>query len=144
MSAIQVQIACSRKNLPSATQLRRWARAAMPVDQRNKEIVLRIVNNIESADLNQRFRHKSGPTNVLSFPAPDAFDTLGDIVICAPLVAKEAREQGKKLTAHWAHLVVHGVLHLVGYDHSKNTDAEIMESLEIAILRQLGFANPYL
>jgi probable rRNA maturation factor len=108
---------------------------------------LRIVDEAEMTGLNEQYRKKSGPTNVLSFPAdlPQGVNSpfLGDIIICAPVVAKEAKDQGKSLDSHWAHMTVHGILHLQGYNHIDNTEAEQMESLEIKIMQQLGFANPY-
>ena len=111
------------------------------------ELSIRIVDEAESADLNHTYRHKSGPTNVLSFPCevPDGvpLDLLGDLVICAPVVAREAQAQGKASEAHWAHMVIHGVLHLRGYDHIDTAEAERMEALEIDILSRLGYPNPY-
>jgi probable rRNA maturation factor len=112
------------------------------------ELSSRLVDEAESADLNQRYRGKTGPTNVLSFPFEPPPGTrgrkyLGDLAICAPVVAREAVEQGKDLEAHWAHLVVHGVLHLLGYDHLEEPEAQVMEALETRILGELGFPPPY-
>lgn len=111
------------------------------------EVSLRFVDDETIRELNRDYRGKDKPTNVLSFPfeAPPGVPTtlLGDLVICAPVVAAEAAEQGKPLTAHWAHMVVHGVLHLLGYDHIDDADAEIMEGLEVEILAGLGVPNPY-
>ena len=111
-------------------------------------VVVRIVDEAESADLNQRFGGKPGPTNVLAFPAGDVavhdeIPPLGDIVICGPIVAREAAEQGKPVAAHWAHIVVHGCLHLLGYDHIDEADAEIMEAQERKLLAGLGIGDPY-
>jgi probable rRNA maturation factor len=110
-------------------------------------LVLRLVDRSESESLNSRYRGKGGPTNVLSFaadlPEEVALPLLGDIVICAPLVAEEAAGQGKAERDHWAHLVVHGVLHLLGYDHQDPAEAQRMEKLEVEILNQLGIADPY-
>jgi probable rRNA maturation factor len=110
--------------------------------------VIRLVDDQESAELNQQYRHKQGPTNILSFPfeAPDGFDTdlLGDLVICTPLIALEAQQQNKQLFDHWAHITIHGVLHLLGYDHIDDAEAEEMEALEIKILSRLNINNPYL
>jgi probable rRNA maturation factor len=110
--------------------------------------VIRLVDDAESAELNQQFRHKSGPTNILSFPfeVPNGMemDLLGDLVICAPLIAREAEQQNKLAEHHWAHITVHGVLHLLGYDHVEEQDAEQMEALEIEILNGLDIANPYM
>ena len=112
------------------------------------ELSLRLVDEAESADLNQRYRGKAGPTNVLSFPfePPPGIKGpryLGDLVICVPVVAREAAEQGKAPEAHWAHLVVHGVLHLLGYDHLDEAEAQAMEALETRLLANLGFPPPY-
>jgi probable rRNA maturation factor len=122
---------------PPASLLRRFALAAAPA---RAEITLRIVYAAEGKRLNGRFRKKNYATNVLSFPYGDG---NGDIVLCHPVIAKEAREQGKTLRAHYAHLVVHGVLHLRGHDHLRKADARRTERREIAILRRLGFADPY-
>ena len=145
MIYVELQNASTSSALPSEQQFSHWAIAA--THRENAEIVIRVVDEEESADLNGQFRGKSGPTNVLSFPflAPPgiATDILGDILICAPVVEREASEQGKSLQAHWAHMVVHGVLHLQGYDHIDENEAVIMESEEIAILNELGFPDPY-
>lgn len=145
MIHIELQNASSSPSLPSEEDIIRWALAATTAE--DKEIVVRMVDEAESAELNGQYRSKVGPTNVLSFPfeAPPGMesDILGDLVVCAPVVEREAQEQGKSLNAHWAHMVVHGVLHLHGYDHIKENEAVIMESQEIAILSKLGFQNPY-
>ncbi len=111
------------------------------------EITIRLVDESESAQLNQQYRHKSGPTNILSFCAENTLEIetyyLGDLLICVPLVLQEAAVQNKPLDMHWAHLTIHGILHLLGYDHEKKTDAVVMEKLEILILKQLGYGNPY-
>lgn len=148
--AIQVdlQYAYHDEHTPSATEIRAWARAAVKQFRNNSELTVRIVDEIESADLNKRWRNTEGPTNVLSFPAGDipgpVPKPLGDIVICAPVVAREAARQKKQPVAHWAHMVVHGSLHLLGYDHADRQGAEEMEGLEISILENLGFDNPYI
>jgi probable rRNA maturation factor len=145
---LDLQIALDLPGLPAETDFRRWAEAALAgADyRRDAELTLRIVNEAESTALNATYRHKQGPTNVLSFPfeAPPELDStlLGDIVICAPVVLREAIVQGKTPEAHWAHLVAHGVLHLLGYDHDE-AQAEAMEALEIRILAGLGFPDPY-
>lgn len=132
-------------NIPPEKEFQRWAEAVIP--EAEPEVCIRVVDEAESAELNQTYRHKTGPTNVLSFPceAPPGIPNsiLGDLVICAPVVEREAREQGKPAAAHWAHLVVHGLLHLRGYDHLEAEDAERMESLEVDILSRLGYPNPY-
>lgn len=142
-----IQIASANPHIPDAGQLKAWAEAAYPAATAHTEVVLRIVAPSESARLNQTYRHKSGPTNVLSFPfeAPPGVpvDILGDVIICAEQVEQEASEQGKSLLAHWAHLVIHGLLHLQGHDHQTEAEARIMEQKEIAILDTLGFSNPY-
>ena len=145
---LDLQIALEMPGLPTATDFQRWAEAALTGanDQRDAEITVRIVNEVESTALNETYRHKQGPTNVLSFPfeAPPEVESslLGDIVICAPVVLREAVSQGKSPAAHWAHLVIHGVLHLLGYDHDE-LQADAMESLEIRILAGLGYPDPY-
>ena len=145
MIHVELQIACAADGLPSAAQLASWARAATFKDA--AEIVVRVVDEAESAELNRYYRGKPGPTNVLSFPfeAPPGVesDILGDLAVCAPVVAREAAEQGKSLVAHWAHMLVHGVLHLQGYDHLEESEALAMEAEEAAILGRLGFADPY-
>ena len=145
---LDLQIALDLPGLPAKSDFRRWAEAALVgADyQKDAELTIRIVNEAESTALNETYRHKQGPTNVLSFPfeAPPEVESalLGDIVICAPVVLREAVVQGKTPEAHWAHLVAHGVLHLLGYDHDE-AQAEAMESLEIRILAGLGYPDPY-
>jgi len=147
MIEVEYQNACSSaQQLPSETDVVGWARAAVSGNT-VAELVIRVVDEAESAELNGSYRNKPVPTNVLSFPfeAPPGIDStiLGDVAICAAVVEREAREQGKTLSAHWAHMVVHGVLHLQGYDHIEAMDADRMESAEMQILQTLGFANPY-
>lgn len=168
--AVTVQMASSRRGVPHARNLNRWAQAAcvahlarskkenLPRADKEIELTIRVVGAVESRRLNRTWRSKDKPTNVLSFPAatlsPGAtgepprfpakeFSELGDLAICAPVVAREAREQGKTLQAHWAHMVVHGVLHLLGYDHETDRDAEVMEARETKILAQFGYHDPY-
>ncbi|MCW8881311.1 MAG: rRNA maturation RNase YbeY [Sedimenticola sp.] len=128
-------------------QFQKWAEAVLDNRLDQVELVIRIVDLEESQQLNREYRGMDKPTNVLSFPfeAPEVVesDHIGDLVICAPVVAAEAAEQGKPLEAHWAHLVVHGVLHLLGFDHINDQQAEEMENLEVEILANLGFSNPY-
>jgi probable rRNA maturation factor len=135
---------------PPLAELTAWTRAALGRRADGAELALRVVGTAESRKLNARFRGRDAPTNVLSFPAAKLPTSrsqrarpLGDLVICARLLRSEARLQGKTLRAHWAHLVVHGALHLIGYDHEVARDARRMERREIAVLRRLGFANPY-
>jgi len=135
-----VQRAIPARGVPAPRQLRRWAQSAL--GHRAGEVTVRVVGTRESRALNRRYRGKDRPTNVLSFPC-EAPGTLGDLVICAPVVNREAREQGKRAAAHWAHMVVHGVLHLLGFDHTRLRDAKVMEALERAILARLSFPDPY-
>jgi probable rRNA maturation factor len=130
---------------PRRADLARWASAALGRRAAGAELGVRVVGPAESRRLNARYRGRDAPTNVLSF-APPALPTrpLGDLVICPRVLSGEARAQAKTLEAHWAHLVVHGTLHLIGYDHRRAADARRMERREIAVLRRLGFENPYL
>ena len=145
-----VDIQCaSAEPVPDEDDLRSWIAAAVADrDSRgDTEISLRLVDREEMSRLNRSFRDREGPTNVLSFPAdlpPElGLPLLGDIVICAPVVRSEAAAQGKDENAHWAHMTVHGTLHLLGYDHIEESDADFMETAETAILAQLDYANPY-
>ena len=132
--------------VPPERAFQEWARLAWQGED-PCEVTVRIVGTEESQALNRQYRGKDKPTNVLYFPfEPPAGITVplaGDLVICAPVVEDEAREQRKSLDAHWAHMVVHGMLHLQGYDHIEDEDAEVMEALEVRLLAQLGFGNPY-
>lgn len=144
MSEIQIQRRVAPAGVPSAAALREWARAAL--GDAVGDVTIRIVDEAESHELNGRYRGKEKSTNVLSFPYDgDMLDMpiLGDLVICAPVVQREAEEQGKDPRAHWAHMVVHGCLHLLGYDHEKDDEAEVMESRERRVLAALGFPDPY-
>lgn len=135
--------------VPDEDDIRRWIAAALAAGGHagDTEVSLRLVDNAEMIALNQRFRDKPQPTNVLSFPAdlPPALQLplLGDIVICAPVIAAEAAAQGKAASAHWAHMLVHGTLHLLGHDHMDAHEAKQMESIETRILAELGFPCPY-
>jgi len=145
---IDLQLAVSAEHIPSQDKFQRWANAAANAcGVENKELTVRLAGEAEAAELNSRFRHKSGPTNVLSFPFEDppgmVTDVLGDLIICAPLVQREAVEQCKTLEEHWAHMLIHGVLHLCGYDHIEPAQADEMESLETRILTGLGYRPPY-
>ncbi|OAM52424.1 rRNA maturation RNase YbeY [Methylovorus sp. MM2] len=139
--SMDVQIASNFQPLPSATQFRKWARTALRIDT---EIALRIVDEEEGRTLNRDYRGKDYATNVLTFPLTEEPYLMGDIIICAPVVASEAAAQHKSLDAHFAHLTVHGVLHLHGYDHETEPQAELMESLETEIVTRLGYPDPYL
>jgi len=146
MLDVDVQYEIDAPDLPNVEQFKTWARASA-LDLKPTEVVVRVVGEAESARLNERYRRQRGSTNVLSFPfeTPPQVDTglLGDLVICAPVIAREAREQGRSELSHWAHMVVHGMLHLQGYDHQTEAQAEAMEVLEINIMARLGYANPY-
>jgi probable rRNA maturation factor len=143
---VEVQYAADAEGLPAAADFRRWVVAALG-EVADAELAVRVVDREESRRLNATYRGKDAPTNVLSFPAdlPPGVDLplLGDIVICAPLVAREADEQHKTLADHWAHLTVHGVLHLLGHDHRTDEEAGEMEALETRILTGLGCADPW-
>jgi probable rRNA maturation factor len=163
--AVTVQVASSRRGVPHARSLNRWAQAAcapyLPRNNNELELTIRVVGAAESRRLNRTWRAKDKPTNVLSFPAAplapgnngvpsrlsakefSVLHELGDLAICAPVVAREAKEQGKPAQAHWAHMVVHGVLHLLGFDHENDRDATAMEAREVKILAQFGYDNPY-
>lgn len=153
MYQIAVQSTRDKNNsdisIPSSVKFKRWAKVVLQDKLASAELTIRIVDTDEMTELNSTFRHKNKPTNVLSFPLdiPAEFNNdiplLGDIVICAEVIKQEAHEQGKTEDAHWAHMVVHGTLHLLGFDHEKEQDAEIMEAEEIKILQKLGFKNPY-
>lgn len=142
---------------PQADTIKQWCQAALQAAQGQKtvpehsEISVRVVDETESAALNSQYRHKDKPTNVLSFPSdlPGSVAALletyplGDLVICQSVVEREASEQHKRLNDHWAHMLVHGVLHLLGFDHQNDSDAEQMESLEVTILASLNITDPY-
>ncbi len=139
--SISTQYASTQTLLPTRAQFRQWAKAALRVDT---EVTIRIVDETEGRELNKTYRGKDYATNVLTFPLTEEPYLIGDIVICAPVVAAEAIAQNKPLEAHYAHLTVHGILHLHGYDHDIEAQAALMESLETAIVSKLGYADPYL
>ena len=152
MPSVDVQIACEAQGVPSPDEIRRWvAHAALAeANVSAAEISVRVVDEAEMQALNRDYREQDRPTNVLSFPAgvveglpEDATPTLGDIVVCASVIEREAAEQGKRLADHWGHMLVHGVLHLLGHDHATDTEADAMEELERKILAGLGIADPY-
>jgi probable rRNA maturation factor len=144
---IDVQYAVSAQGIPDADTLRQWAGAALQERAGPVELVIRIVDEVEMTALNRQYRGKDGTTNVLSFPGelPSEVGSalLGDIVICAPVVMRECVLQNKSHDAHWAHLVIHGVLHLLGFDHQAKDEAQRMEAREVRLLAALGFADPY-
>ena len=142
---INLQIATKEKNIPKLSLFNLWANT---VSKDKKQITIKIVDTFEIKELNNKFRKKDEPTNVLSFPLEKAdkvfFENeLGDIAICASVIEKEAKEQNKSIMDHWAHITIHGILHLLGYDHIKNSDAKKMEALEEEILKNLNIKNPY-
>lgn len=147
---LDVQVASAASDIPGKDDFERWLAVALG-DRDNVGLTVRIVDAGEMEALNARYRGKNGPTNVLSFPAdlPQSLkgaiipEPLGDLVICAPVVAAEAKTQSKPESNHWAHLTIHGVLHLLGYDHQDQADAEVMEALEIRCLSELGIPDPY-
>ncbi|HJS14482.1 MAG TPA: rRNA maturation RNase YbeY [Rheinheimera sp.] len=146
---LDLQLASEAQSLPTEAQFQQWLEAAILPFQEIAEVTVRIVDEEESQQLNFDYREKDKPTNVLSFPfelppGVEELPLLGDLVICAQVVAMEAKEQGKELDHHWAHMVVHGCLHLLGFDHINDEDAEQMEAEEILILQQLGIKNPYI
>ncbi|ANP77287.1 MULTISPECIES: rRNA maturation RNase YbeY [Vibrio] len=138
----------NEQGLPTEQDIQLWLDKTIPQFQENAELTVRIVDTQESHQLNHEYRGKDKPTNVLSFPfeAPPGIelDLLGDLIICRQVVEKEAEEQSKPLLAHWAHMVVHGSLHLLGYDHIEDDEAEEMESLETEIMQSMGFEDPYI
>ena len=149
MFKILIQRAAKHLAAPTAAHLRQWAKRTLQDHVTTAELTIRIVDLAEITELNATYRHKDKPTNVLSFPfetpAEVALDTplLGDVVICAPVVEQEAIAQQKPLEAHWAHMVVHGTLHLLGFDHEEEDEAAIMEAHESTILCSLGYNDPY-
>lgn len=146
---LELQIATNVKTLPHPSQFKEWVRIVFSSDLeelqhfKSLELTIRIVDEEEIIDLNSRYRHKNLPTNVLSFPGQIKeqfnYHVLGDVVICATIIEKEAKQQSKELLAHWAHMVIHGILHLLGYDHQNARDANKMESLEVDLLNKIGF-----
>ena len=150
MNKVDFQVIFKSSEQPNQQQIQYWIDTVLENSEENTEIVVRIVDEQESAQLNENYRHRSGPTNILSFPfeAPEiegfTSELLGDLVICAPVLEREAIEQQKNIFDHWAHIIVHGVLHLLGYDHIDETEAEEMENIEIALLKKMNINNPYI
>lgn len=144
---LELQIATEAQTLPHPSQFREWVGNTLDESFDDVEMTIRIVDVEEMTELNETYRKKQGPTNVLSFPAeidPEFnLPLLGDIIICAPVVQEEADRAQIDLLAHWAHMVVHGTLHLIGYDHIIKEEAEVMEKREKQILTELGFPDPY-
>ena len=146
-TGVAVQRACAASGVPPPAKLVQWAEAALAGRSEGAQMTVRVVDEEEGVVLNERYRRRAGPTNVLAFPfdAPElpSLRILGDVVVCAPVAAREAREHAKRLDAHWAHLVVHGTLHLLGYDHDEPDSAQAMEAAEIEGLHSLGYPDPY-
>lgn len=144
---LELQIAVEGFELPSTQEMELWVKTALRDSMEQAELTIRIVDVAESQMLNSTYRGKDKPTNVLSFPfeAPPGIELplLGDLVVCAAVVKQEAIDQNKPLNAHWAHMVVHGCLHLLGYDHIEDIEAEEMESIETQLIESLGYNNPY-
>ena len=145
---VDIDNVSTSKNVPSHTNITHWVNHVLSHEAKtDAELSIRIVDKDEIQQLSASYRNKDKPTNVLSFPAelPEAVQIplLGDIIICAPIVEKEAREQQKSTDSHWAHMLIHGTLHLLGYDHIDDTEADIMEGVEIQIMQNLGFDSPY-
>lgn len=144
---IDVQYVYKNSHVPGEKKIREWAGAALSKYRDAAEVTIRIVDEAESKQLNEKWRKAKGATNVLSFPsagtAPLELDLLGDVVICVPVVEREAKQQHKSFDAHFAHMVVHGILHLLDYDHTTDGEAVFMESIETSILENLGYSNPY-
>jgi probable rRNA maturation factor len=144
---LDLSYAARRPWAPRRARFEAWTQAALPAGLGWTVLSVRVVGAARSRSLNARYRHKDKPTNVLSFggagPSPDGKHYLGELVICAPVVAQEADEQGKLVEAHWAHMTVHGVLHLLGFDHERGGEARKMEAREVQILDRLWFSNPY-
>ncbi|EKE00656.1 MAG: hypothetical protein ACD_21C00296G0003 [uncultured bacterium] len=144
---LALQNASKAKSIPSKKLFKTWANTAVGTHKKKYEIVIRIVDTKEITQLNKRYRKKNQPTNIISFkfypPANIQSNLLGDLIICAPIVKLEAKLQHKTTISHWAHMTIHGVLHLLGYDHQNKKEAQKMEKLEIKILKELGFEDPY-
>lgn len=144
---LDIQLASDADNIPSAALFQQWLNTALSELSVSVEVLIRIVDEPEMTELNQTYRHKTGATNILSFPfeAPAGVDLnlLGDLVVCAPVLEREALAQNKSLEQHWAHIVIHGLFHLLGYDHNNEIEAEAMEALEVKALKKLHINNPY-
>ena len=147
MNVLEIQNESQSSLIPQKKQFKYWLDAVLKNDNQDSEIVIRIVDKDEMIKFNEQYRDKIGSTNILSFPfeVPVGVESelLGDLLVCAPVVEEEAELQNKKLEQHWAHLIIHGILHLLGYNHSDDVEAEEMEALEINILSTIGINNPY-
>ncbi len=145
---LDIQRIVELDSLPSDDDFQLWVDKALADYSQDAEVVIRIVDTEEMTELNSQYRAKQGPTNILSFPfelpgGVERIDLLGDLVVCAAVLEQEAKQQNKALSAHWAHIVIHGVLHLLGYDHLTDDEAIVMESKEVVLLQELHIDNPY-
>lgn len=147
MNTLDIQVVSQSDQLPVKDQFQSWVNAVLTDNKQDSEVVIRIVDEEEMAQFNEQYRNKKGSTNILSFPynAPVEVESnlLGDLLICAPVVEQESQQQHKNIEHHWAHMIIHGLLHLLGYDHLNDAEAEEMETLEIKILKTLNIPNPY-
>lgn len=147
MGTLDYQQASRSSKIPSKNQFQRWVDAVLMSEAETLAVLIRVIDEAEMTDLNQRYRGKSGASNVLSFPAQTVPGfvavCLGDVLLCAPVIEQEAEQQQKALNHHWAHLTVHGILHLLGYDHANAAQAAVMEGKEIKILKTMKISNPY-
>jgi probable rRNA maturation factor len=147
MNILDIQNISKSKKIPTHAKFQTWLDAVLIDDNQDSEVVIRIVDEDEMILFNEQYRNKKSPTNILSFPFQPSVGIdnplLGDLLVCAPVIEKESHLQNKKLDHHWAHMIVHGVLHLLGYDHVNDIDAEEMENLEIKILNTINIKNPY-
>jgi len=145
---LEIQRIVDSTGIPSDAELQQWVELALQDYSPDAEVVIRIVDSEEISALNQQYRQKSGATNILSFPfdlpeGVEGIDLLGDLVVCASVLEQEAFDQKKELKNHWAHIIIHGILHLLGYDHIEESDANEMEAKEILMLQKLHINNPY-
>ena len=147
MNHLDIQIESQATQLPNRQQFQTWADLVLDNPSVYSSLVIRIIDESEMTEFNQKYRHKQGSTNILSFPfdppSEIANDYLGDLLVCAPVVEREALAQHKKLEHHWAHIIIHGLLHLLGYDHIDDQEAKKMEQLEINLLKKITIKNPY-
>lgn len=147
MNTLELQIVSESLLIPTQTQFQLWIDTVLKNIDDDIELVVRVIDEPEMIQYNEQYRHKQGATNILSFPfeVPDGIDShlLGDLLVCAAVLEKESTEQNKSLADHWAHIIMHGVLHLLGYDHVNDDDAEEMELLEIQFLQTININNPY-
>jgi len=147
MNRLDVQNVSKSSYVPSQELFQKWFDTVLQNSTEDSEIVIRVVDESEMIQFNEQYRHQKGVTNILSFPfdIPEGVDSdlLGDLLVCAPVVEYEAQQQSKRLEHHWAHMIIHGILHLLGYDHINDEDAEEMEALEIQLLKKIKINNPY-